>query len=66
MDHRCQDSSVHMHCPFCVKRDFYHDPVILKAHFRVKHVDKGIDFAGLKLLILQFESHFKEMNKDNR
>lgn len=48
MDHRCQDSSVHMHCPFCVKRDFYHDPVILKAHFRVKHVDKGIDFAGLK------------------
>lgn len=50
MDHRCQDSSVHMHCPFCVKRDFYHDPVILKAHFRVKHVDKGIDFAGLKIL----------------
>lgn len=48
MDHRCQDSSVHLHCPFCVKRDFYHDPVILKAHFRVKHVDKGIDFAGLK------------------
>ena len=52
MDHRCQDSSVHMHCPFCVKRDFYHDPVILKAHFRVKHVDKGIDFAGLCTSIL--------------
>ncbi|XP_061189745.1 uncharacterized protein LOC133197645 [Saccostrea echinata] len=50
MDHRCPDNSIHMHCPFCVKRDFYHDPVILKAHFRVKHVDKGIDFAGLKIL----------------
>ena len=36
----------HMHCPFCVKTDFYMDPVILKAHYRVKHVDKGIEFAG--------------------
>lgn len=45
-DQRCGDSTVHMHCPFCVKTDLYHDPVILKAHYRVKHVDKGIDFAG--------------------
>nr|KAG5700599.1 hypothetical protein BaRGS_015395 [Batillaria attramentaria] len=30
--------------------DSYQDPVILKAHYRVKHVDKGIDFAGLKIL----------------
>ena len=35
-----------MHCPFCVKSDSYFDPVILKAHYRVKHVDKGIEFAG--------------------
>ncbi|GFR93529.1 protein TAPT1 homolog isoform X2 [Elysia marginata] len=39
-----------MHCPLCVKTDAYQDPVILKAHYRVKHVDKGIDFAGLKIL----------------
>lgn len=50
VDQRCGDSTVHMHCPFCVKTDLYHDPVILKAHYRVKHVDKGIDFAGLKIL----------------
>lgn len=44
------DKSPHMHCPFCVKTDCYTDPVILKAHYRVKHVDKGIEFAGLKVL----------------
>ena len=42
----CMDKSPHMHCPFCVKTDCYTDPVILKAHYRVKHVDKGIEFAG--------------------
>ncbi|XP_071181037.1 uncharacterized protein [Mytilus edulis] len=49
-DQRCGDGTLHMHCPFCVKTELYHDPVILKAHYRVKHVDKGIDFAGLKIL----------------
>ena len=53
----CEDNSCamnhnlaapHMHCPFCSPTDVYQDPVILKAHFRVKHVDKGIDFAGNK------------------
>lgn len=46
----CMDKSPHMHCPFCVKTECYTDPVILKAHYRVKHVDKGIEFAGLKVL----------------
>ncbi|XP_033748225.1 uncharacterized protein LOC117333176 [Pecten maximus] len=49
-DQMCSNKSAHMHCPFCVKSDIYQDPVILKAHYRVKHVDKGIDFAGLKIL----------------
>ncbi|XP_002737067.2 uncharacterized protein LOC100373124 [Saccoglossus kowalevskii] len=40
----------HMHCPFCVKTESYHDPVILRAHYRVKHVDKSLEFAGLKIL----------------
>ncbi|XP_018592244.1 uncharacterized protein LOC108925026 isoform X2 [Scleropages formosus] len=39
-----------MHCPFCSVTEAYQDPVILQAHYRVKHVDKGIDFAGLKIL----------------
>ncbi|XP_048412020.1 uncharacterized protein zgc:193801 isoform X2 [Stegostoma tigrinum] len=39
-----------MHCPFCSVTDAYQDPVILRAHYRVKHVDKGLDFAGLKIL----------------
>ena len=42
----CVNKNPHMHCPFCIKSDSYCDPVILKAHYRVKHVDKGIDFAG--------------------
>lgn len=49
-DPLCVDKSPHMHCPFCVKTESYTDPVILKAHYRVKHVDKGIEFAGLKVL----------------
>ncbi|XP_067910981.1 uncharacterized protein zgc:193801 isoform X2 [Heterodontus francisci] len=39
-----------MHCPFCSVTEAYQDPVILRAHYRVKHVDKGLDFAGLKIL----------------
>ncbi|GFO07650.1 protein tapt1 homolog isoform x1 [Plakobranchus ocellatus] len=50
MDDRCPVKAPHLHCPLCVKTDAYQDPVILKAHYRVKHVDKGIDFAGLKIL----------------
>ncbi|KAJ8339208.1 hypothetical protein SKAU_G00359940 [Synaphobranchus kaupii] len=53
----CQDEACssrakesHMHCPFCGIAEAYQDPVILRAHYRVKHVDKGIDFAGLKVL----------------
>lgn len=46
----CKDKYPHMHCPFCMKSETYSDPVILKAHYRVKHVDKGIEFAGLKVL----------------
>ncbi|KPP59411.1 hypothetical protein Z043_122671, partial [Scleropages formosus] len=53
----CQDDKCsarakgsHMHCPFCSVTEAYQDPVILQAHYRVKHVDKGIDFAGLKIL----------------
>ncbi|XP_041347415.1 uncharacterized protein LOC121367358 [Gigantopelta aegis] len=49
-DPECSTKIPHMHCPFCVKTDFYQDPVILKAHYRVKHVDKGIEFAALKIL----------------
>lgn len=45
-DPLCGDKAPHMHCPFCVKNEAYTDPVILKAHYRVKHVDKGIEFAG--------------------
>ncbi|XP_023673683.1 uncharacterized protein [Paramormyrops kingsleyae] len=53
----CQDEKCaarakgsHMHCPFCNVAEAYQDPVILQAHYRVKHVDKGIDFSGLKVL----------------
>jgi len=43
---KCVDRPPHMHCPFCVKTETFSDPVILRAHYRVKHVDKGLDFAG--------------------
>ncbi|XP_043077860.1 uncharacterized protein zgc:193801 [Puntigrus tetrazona] len=51
-DEKClgQEKGVHMHCPLCSVAEAYQDPVILRAHFRIKHVDKGIDFAGLKVL----------------
>lgn len=41
---------IHMHCPFCVRTESFIDPVILKAHYRVKHVDKGIEYGGLKIV----------------
>ncbi|XP_074642192.1 uncharacterized protein LOC141899661 [Tubulanus polymorphus] len=50
IDPMCHNKSTHMHCPFCTKVESFHDPLILKAHYRVKHVDKGIEFAGLKIL----------------
>ncbi|EMP25336.1 hypothetical protein UY3_17600 [Chelonia mydas] len=53
----CQDDQCaasvkgrHTHCPFCSISEAYQDPFILQAHYRVKHVDKGLDFAGLKIL----------------
>lgn len=49
-DPSCANKNPHMHCPFCVKAESFQDPVILKAHYRVKHVDKGVEFAGLKIL----------------
>ena len=45
-DPECVDKPLHMHCPFCTKAESFTDPVILRAHYRVKHVDKGIEFAG--------------------
>ena len=36
-----------MHCPLCPSNEFYLDMMILRAHFRVKHVDKGIDAYGM-------------------
>ncbi|XP_010876370.1 uncharacterized protein zgc:193801 isoform X2 [Esox lucius] len=44
------DKGTHMHCPLCTVVEAYPDPVILRAHYCIKHVDKGIDFAGLKVL----------------
>ncbi|KAF7696799.1 uncharacterized protein zgc:193801 isoform X1 [Silurus meridionalis] len=51
-DDKCagREKGVHMHCPLCTVAEAYQDPVILVAHFRIKHVDKSIDFAGLKVL----------------
>ncbi|XP_045172259.2 uncharacterized protein LOC123534198 isoform X2 [Mercenaria mercenaria] len=46
----CAYETPHMHCPFCVKTKSYTDPAILKAHYRVEHVDKGIEFAGMQVL----------------
>lgn len=40
----------HLHCPFCTTNIVFKDPRIVKAHYRVKHVDKGLYFAGLKML----------------
>lgn len=45
-----RDKGAHMHCPLCTLAEAYQDPVILRAHFRTKHLDKGIDFGGLKVL----------------
>ena len=44
-----KDKGTHMHCPLCTVVEAYHDPLILRAHYRIKHVDKGIDFAGERL-----------------
>ena len=46
LDADCPNKNPHMHCPFCVKTESFQDPVILRAHYRVKHVDKGLEFAG--------------------
>lgn len=52
LDEHCGSNAKgqHMHCPFCRVFEAYQDPVILRAHYRVKHVDKGLDFAGLKVI----------------
>ena len=56
----CPNRNPHMHCPFCVDSENYHDPVILKAHYRVKHVDKGIDFAGKSFCELEDQLDWTE------
>ncbi|KAL3242154.1 hypothetical protein MRX96_021516 [Rhipicephalus microplus] len=40
----------HLHCPLCNKNSVFMDARIAKAHYRVKHVDKGLYFAGLRML----------------
>ncbi|XP_065274072.1 uncharacterized protein LOC135890590 [Emys orbicularis] len=54
----CQDDQCaasikgrHTHCPFCSISEAYQDPFILRAHYRVKHVDKGLDFAAETLSV---------------
>ncbi|XP_074869138.1 uncharacterized protein LOC142022807 [Carettochelys insculpta] len=49
----CQDDQCaanikgrHTHRPFCSISEAYQDLFILRAHYWVKHVDKGLDFAG--------------------
>ncbi|CAN7993492.1 unnamed protein product [Ixodes hexagonus] len=44
------EKGLHFHCPFCGKGVIFKDARIVKAHYRVKHVDKGLCFAGLKML----------------
>ncbi|XP_071790487.1 uncharacterized protein [Asterias amurensis] len=52
MDSECSYTikGPHLHCPFCTLETMFNDQLILKAHYRVKHVDKAIEFAGLKIL----------------
>ena len=64
----CKMTVAHYHCPLCSIHDVYQDPVILRAHFRVKHVDKGVEFAGqftylcssacIYIILLMCQSHF--------
>ena len=61
MDSNCVNKNPHMHCPFCLKTEAYLDPVILKAHYRVKHVDKGIEFAGdVQFLYKKLECYLRD------
>jgi hypothetical protein len=45
----CAIIEAHMHCPLCAKTDCYTDPSLLKAHFKNRHVDKAIEFAGINM-----------------
>ncbi|XP_045172227.2 uncharacterized protein LOC123534180 [Mercenaria mercenaria] len=46
----CAIVDPHMHCPFCAKTDSYTDPSLLKTHYTNRHVNKAIEFAGLRIL----------------
>lgn len=60
-----RNKGVHMHCPLCTVAETYQDSVILRAHFRIKHLDKGIDFGGEKIVFIPTISHilYKQCNK---
>ncbi|XP_038075386.1 uncharacterized protein LOC119743104 [Patiria miniata] len=48
-DRECSHSLMkapHLHCPFCSQDSLFTDEILLKAHYRVKHVNKGINFGG--------------------
>ncbi|XP_060552780.1 uncharacterized protein LOC132714063 [Ruditapes philippinarum] len=49
-DEDCAVVDSHMHCPFCSKTDSYTDVSLLKAHYTKQHVDKALEFSGLKIL----------------
>ncbi|XP_038074967.1 uncharacterized protein LOC119742839 isoform X1 [Patiria miniata] len=51
-DRECSHSLMkapHLHCPFCSQDSLFTDEILLKAHYRVKHVDKGINFGVCQL-----------------
>lgn len=33
----------HMHCPLCPRKVCSQDVAYMKMHFRVKHIDEGVD-----------------------
>ncbi|XP_060552778.1 uncharacterized protein LOC132714061 [Ruditapes philippinarum] len=49
-DEDCAVVDLHMHCPFCSKTDSYTDVSLLKAHYTKQHVDKALEFSGMKIL----------------
>ncbi|XP_060552776.1 uncharacterized protein LOC132714060 isoform X2 [Ruditapes philippinarum] len=60
----CAIIEAHMHCPLCAKTDCYTDPSLLKAHFKNRHVDKAIEFAGLRILRCYDNCEVAGKNKD--
>ncbi|XP_053376074.1 uncharacterized protein LOC123533369 [Mercenaria mercenaria] len=46
----CAITDLHMHCPFCPRTDSYSDVALLKAHYTKQHINKALEFSGLKIL----------------